>query len=132
MATSRDVLVILTVAVFLPACAALGAPLSSTLTGASPPTQAPAQAPALAPPVVDTTPAPLQIAQANEEEADAQEREDNEQETEEASTPEEKVVSPPVPPVEAKEGAPVSSEGRQVVPGPSRPGGESSGPAPCE
>ncbi|MBZ0168862.1 MAG: hypothetical protein K8F29_05380 [Kofleriaceae bacterium] len=112
MATSRDVLVILTVAVFLPAGAAWGRPLSPASTGTPPPVQ-----------IIAATPVPSQTEEA-EEDADAQEQEDDKQETEEAeSTPEEKVVLPPTLPVEAKEGAPVSSGGRQVVPGPSRPGG---------
>lgn len=110
MATSRDVLVILTIAVFLPAGVALGGPLSPASTGAPPPVQ-----------LIAAAPAPSQTEDA-EEDADTQE--DDAQETEEAdSTPEEKVVLPPAPPAEAKEGAPVSSAGRPVVPGPSRPGG---------
>lgn len=101
---------ILTIAVFLPAGVALGGPLSPASTGAPPPVQ-----------LIAAAPAPSQTEDA-EEDADTQE--DDAQETEEAdSTPEEKVVLPPAPPAEAKEGAPVSSAGRPVVPGPSRPGG---------
>lgn len=127
MATSKDVLVILTVAVFFPACAALGAPPSSALKGTPPSIQGQAQAPVPASPVTATVPAPSQIAQAEEEEVDAEE--DDEQEAEGVPAEEEEAVSAPRPPAEAKEGAPVPTvrEGAPV-PGVGVPGA----PAPVQ
>lgn len=126
MATSKDVLVILTITVFLPACAALGAPLSFASRGATSPVESPTQATVSASPIIAAAPVPPQTGE-GEEEADAQQDEDIDQEAEEAeSVPEEeeeRAAPSLAPPTEAKEGAPVSLGGLQSVPGLIRPGG---------
>lgn len=129
MATSKDVLVILTITVFLPACAALGAPLSFASRGATSPVESPTQATASNSPLIAAAPVPPQTGE-GEEEADAQQDEGDEdidQEAEEAeSVPEEeeeRAAPSPAPPTEAKEGAPVSSGGIQGVSRLSRAGG---------
>jgi general secretion pathway protein D len=114
--------VILTVAVFLPLHAALGAPPLSVSKATPPSIRGPAPAPAPASPVIAATPAPLQTAQAEDEEADAQEDGEAE-ETEGAPKEKEEVVPVPRPPVEVKEGAPVPAAGLPTgVPGPVQPG----------
>ncbi len=106
MTSRRALLVVaLTFAVVLPACATLGAPLSSVPTGAPPPVQP-----------IAAAPAPSPTEEAEEETNAAAEEDHSEQGAEEA-------VALPPPPIEIKEGAPVSPGGPQGIPGPSRPGG---------
>ncbi|MDE2485073.1 MAG: hypothetical protein KGL32_07485 [candidate division NC10 bacterium] len=127
MTIRRNVLAILIVAAFVPACALVSTPRPSELEAKTlpPKIQGPEQAPAAPSPVIATTLPPSQTALAEEgvkEEKGAKEKDAQESKAAKTLPMTESVpASPPL--IEVKEGAPVSSTGPPGMPGPVQPGG---------